>query len=130
MASGTFADLLKYAERQGARMDQIARKALLDVSSSVAKKTPRKTGRAAGNWMASISAPDTSTTTSTKRDSVSKAQSTIDASYGNVYYFVNSLPYIRRLEYLGHSKQAPNGMVRLSLKEFDSYVKDAIKSTR
>lgn len=145
MASGTFSDLLKYAERQGARMDQIARKALLDVSTAIAKKTPRDTGRAAGNWMASIGSPDTSTTDSTTRDSVNQAREAISQAYGNLYYFVNSLPYIRKLEYGGYgtgpgatvkttrdgySVQAPQGMVRLSLKEFDEFVKSAIKTTR
>uniref|UniRef100_A0AB39ABE1 Tail completion or Neck1 protein n=1 Tax=Pectobacterium phage Amona TaxID=3158137 RepID=A0AB39ABE1_9CAUD len=41
-------------------------------------------------------------------------------------YFVNNLPYGYPLEYEGHSKQAPAGMVRISCIEFDNFVKEAL----
>ena len=41
---------------------------------------------------------------------------------------MNSLPYIRPLEYEGHSKQAPAGMVRVSVTEFQTFVDNAVKA--
>lgn len=39
-------------------------------------------------------------------------------------WLINNLPYVRRVEYEGWSKrQAPQGMVRVSIKEFQSIVK-------
>jgi hypothetical protein len=45
---------------------------------------------------------------------------------GNIFYLVNNLPYIKPLEY-GHSKQAPQGMVRISVVRFRQALKKAIK---
>ncbi len=42
-------------------------------------------------------------------------------------YIMNNLPYARALEY-GHSKQAPAGVVRITLAEVDSYVEAAVRS--
>lgn len=43
---------------------------------------------------------------------------------GHTYYFVNNLPYARALEY-GHSTQAPQGMVGLTILEFPEIVRQA-----
>lgn len=43
---------------------------------------------------------------------------------GHVYYFVNNLPYAKALEY-GHSTQAPQGMVGLTVLEYHEIVRQA-----
>ena len=43
---------------------------------------------------------------------------------GGVTYIVNNAPYAIPLEY-GHSSQAPQGMVRITIAEFDAYVQRA-----
>ncbi|MCC7267883.1 MAG: hypothetical protein IT546_11155 [Caulobacteraceae bacterium] len=40
---------------------------------------------------------------------------------GHVHYLFNAVPYARRLEY-GSSLQAPNGMVRITIAEFQQMV--------
>jgi hypothetical protein len=41
-------------------------------------------------------------------------------------YIMNSLPYVRPIEYDGHSKQAPAGMVRVTVTEFQTFVNKAV----
>ena len=48
---------------------------------------------------------------------------------GEVAYIVNNLPYAVPLEY-GHSTQAPNGMVRVTLARFQQIVEEAIRKHR
>lgn len=44
---------------------------------------------------------------------------------GGVTYIANNLPYILPLEY-GHSQQAPAGMVRVALTEYQQYIRNAV----
>lgn len=44
---------------------------------------------------------------------------------GAIVAFLNDVPYIRRLEYDGWSRQAPNGFVRLTIRHWRDIVRDA-----
>lgn len=50
-----------------------------------------------------------------------------DEAAGHVYYLVNNAPYARRLEE-GYSKQAPQGMVGLTVVEFQSIADVAVRT--
>ena len=54
---------------------------------------------------------------------------TLKLKAGEVIYLVNNLEYARALEY-GHSKQAPKGMVRITVAEFPQVVRKAAQETR
>jgi len=43
-------------------------------------------------------------------------------------YLLNSLPYVRRIEYEGWSSQAKAGMVRITVAEFQTFVDKAVRS--
>jgi hypothetical protein len=80
-------------------------------------------GRARANWQVSLGTPgggevrgEDATGGTTLAAGVSKMAS---AKPGGVIWLYNNLPYIVRLEF-GWSKQAPNGMVRLSLAEINA----------
>ena len=45
-------------------------------------------------------------------------------------YLANSLPYAKKLEYDGHSSQAPQGMVRLNIARFRVIVKQQLAKIR
>ena len=47
------------------------------------------------------------------------------AVVGNYIYWTNWVAYIRRLEY-GHSKQAPRGMVRITLADLPAMARRAL----
>jgi hypothetical protein len=49
------------------------------------------------------------------------------AAIGNTFFFTNNVPYIRRLEY-GYSEQAPQGMVRRNLQNFNRLLVKNLKA--
>lgn len=102
--------------RANGHVDDRIRAATSEVFSNIIQMTPVDTGRARGNWQCTIGAPfigedDTG--------SVMKAQNAIPRRSGSVVYLTNNVPYIGRLEYDGHSRQAPAGMVRVSVTLFE-----------
>jgi hypothetical protein len=134
--------LAQFAAKVKADLDTVVRKSTLQVFSAVVKKTPVDTGRARANWNASQGAVDTTTTTSTDQGrGTAEALKAGEIPSGGVVYLANSLPYIRALEYgeypnppkkgtgktvNGFSKQAPQGMVRLTAQEWSDYVQKVI----
>ena len=48
---------------------------------------------------------------------------------GDTAYLVNNLPYAVPLEY-GHSSQAPAGMVRVTIAEFQQIVEAAVRANQ
>jgi len=78
-------------------------------------------GRARGNWQCSLDAPVTNEIDRIDASGSGPMNEVISTvASGRVNYLSNNVPYIRRLEYdqPPHSKQAPQGMVRISLQRF------------
>ena len=101
------------------RMDTVIRKSTIELFGRVVKMTPVDTGRAKGNWQCTVGSPATD-----EIDRLDKSGSTVMAEVkqnvpkaGSIVWLANNVPYIRALEY-GHSKQAPEGMVRIAVAEF------------
>ena len=119
-------DIARWVEKAGDRADLVVRKVALDLFSKVVLKTPVDTGRARGHWGVGIN----SVTYGAGLDkggggTIAKATGVLTgAKAGDRIYIANNLPYIVRLEY-GHSKQAPSGMVRTTIDEFQSAVNRA-----
>jgi hypothetical protein len=83
-------------------------------------------GRFRANWNTSVSAPD-ETTTEDVDPTGAKATANVLAKMGGagkVTYLTNALPYAERLEYSAWSKQAPAGMVRVSMARIDAIVSE------
>lgn len=124
--SGWSIPLDKLAARTGLKLDTVARKVTLDLFTSVVQKSPVDTGRFKANWNVGTT-PNVSFTASTNASrGLSEAQKAIGIPAGGVVYLSNGLPYARRLEY-GYSRQAPAGMVRLSVREFRQFVERAVR---
>jgi hypothetical protein len=88
-------------------------------------------GRFRGNWLVSFDAPKTESIdlvdprgVEAKGDAAALIQS-FDSEIGTIW-IMNNLPYGPRLEYEAWSKQAPAGMVRVSVTEFQTYVNKAV----
>jgi hypothetical protein len=130
-AGGDFAlDLSKFAEKAGEAANAVISKICLDLTSNIILKTPVDTGRARANWQTSINqAPNNeiSATDKSGTATISAAARDVQNAPGNVFYITNNLPYIASLEFGlyrpgpktvgGFSKQAPSGMVRISINE-------------
>ena len=90
-------------------------------------------GRFRGNWMFSIGSPDTSTVDQVdpggSRSMARIVNGALEFNAGETAYITNSLPYAIPLEY-GHSTQAPSGMVRITLGNFQKIVEEAIRKNQ
>ncbi len=115
----------RLADKTGAKLETVARKVTADMFARVVQRSPVDTGRFKANWNVQYGAPDYSTTASTAASrGTAQAQKALTLPVGGVVYLSNGLPYARRLEY-GWSQQAPSGMVRLTVFEFQDFVKKA-----
>lgn len=140
--AGFSVPLAQLAAKVKLDLDTVVRKSTLEVFGAVVKKSPVDTGRFRANWNVSHGVVDTSTTASTNQGrAVTEVQKALTLPTGGVVYLANSLPYARVLEYGeypnppkkgkgktagGFSRQAPQGMVRLTAIEFSDYVQKVI----
>lgn len=90
-------------------------------------------GRFRGNWQFSIDSPATGELDRIDRsgnDTIAQLEAQVEAlTIGQTAYIVNNLPYSVPLEY-GHSTQAPSGMVRVTLANFQAIVDQAIRNNQ
>lgn len=99
---------------------QVQQKVAMELLSRVVMKSPVDTGRFRGNWTISLNAPDLSVTDGVDPSggaTITRGSSVITGMREpQVIYVSNNLPYAQRLEE-GSSKQAPAGMVAVTLNE-------------
>ena len=138
-------DLTKYAKRKGIEFKEVRKHYAFALYSSIVRKTPVDTGRARGNWQVTVGEPAQGEVPDTRRSPMSESQ--MPNPEGDESIFItNNLDYITKLEYggypknpkggsgktvNGYSKQAPNGMVGVTLANnkniFDAAVRSAKK---
>lgn len=121
---GSFAlDVSKWCGKSLDRIDIVSRKIALEMFRRVILRTPVDTGRARGNWQTTVGAPAFGTldeTDKSGRAAIARATTVClawKAVSGAWIFLANNLPYIERLEH-GYSKQAPSGMVAITVAEF------------
>lgn len=116
-------ELKAFTKRTDVSMDVSVRKIALALYDGITEKTPVKTGRAKGNWNLSVSSMDRSvddSATSTPFGRPAKAPGMMKGDGDKIIWITNSLPYINSLEH-GHSeRQAPSGMLSLTVNEVRS----------
>tara|TARA_R110002126_G_scaffold87088_1_gene209886 strand:- start:8837 stop:9256 length:420 start_codon:yes stop_codon:yes gene_type:complete len=128
-------DIRKFADKAKIGYNEAVGGALLGVSRSVILMTPVDEGRARGNWFASLSSYPTTTSENTSLN-FSQVEAVTNSAAGEVFFLTNNLPYIGKLEFGGYpspsegsktvngfSTQAPSGMVRISIENFDQMLK-------
>lgn len=139
-------DLQKFANKTSAKADAVVRKVVIDVGSALVMKSPvgdadywlnpappgYTGGRFRANWQYRLGAPDISTHEGIDKSggpTISGIVGKVDQkAAGKVHYITNSLPYGKRLEE-GHSKrQAPHGMVGITVIEFRPIVDAAARA--
>ena len=128
-------DIERFVKKTKLDLRTVIRKIVLDVFVRIIVKTPVDTGRARGNWQTSLGFPITqqiSRRVHGKGDAVAPAGEAASVvgkflasgKDGDVY-LSNNVPYIMFLEY-GSSIQAPAGMVRITLAEYQRFVDEAV----
>lgn len=129
MANYDAANLDAWARKIDQELNRVVAAVCMDLSSKVILRTPVDTGRARANWKATIDLPSSGTTLDTDKSGTSaikEAERVSLGAAGNIFYLTNNLPYIGPLEY-GSSQQAPRGMVRITVSEFNAAVRKAAK---
>lgn len=128
--SGDFeAELEDFRELAMAAIEQTIQDIVIQIGESLINLSPVDTGRFKANWQFTIGAPANSSLIATDKEgdeTIAKLIAAVNAlEPGQVAYIVNTLIYAIPLEY-GHSQMAPNGMVRLTIAEFDRIVAEAV----
>lgn len=132
----------QFAESTIERMDQIHRGVVQMVAYKLIYRTPfgaphtwQRTppkdyvpGKARGNWQTRFEQLPPATVLPIRDAAEAYAEAHDNSGVaGGVTYMLNSTPYILRLEYEGHSPQAPNGMARRTIAEFQQIVSDVVR---
>ena len=125
-------DIEKIAKKLNQSIESTVRATALELFGSIIVGTPVLTGRAQGNWQTSIDEPITSIVDRTgETESIAELKDVAGGSIaGKILWLSNNLPYIRRLEFDGHSSQAPAGMVRINVSRIKSIVRNAAKDNK
>jgi len=96
-------DIAKFRAKVQARANSVIRKVGFDLHGRIVERTPVDTGRAKAGWSIDVR-PDST-------------------------WIYNNVEYIVPLEY-GHSKQAPQGMVRLSIADIVNAWPDIVSEVK
>lgn len=123
------ADVRRFALSTRIRSDQVVRKVTIDLTSDLVRMTPVDTGHARSNWFFGFQPVVAQDNTNSKNGGPSVRRGlefAKDLKGGAVFYISNSVEYIMVLEF-GHSKQAPQGMARITAARWQAYVDGALK---
>lgn len=109
-------DIDAYAKRLNKDVARVTAEVIIELFSKIVQKTPVDTGRARASWGVD-SEWGTYVAGEDGKGENQLGKVTVQAcELKRVWWIFNNLKYIRALEY-GHSSQAPQGMVRLAVKE-------------
>lgn len=127
---GFAADLRKLCDRAGDKAEMVVRKTALELQSGMIERSPVDTGRFKSNWACGVGAVNTDTSAAPGTDAEGRARTVLEGwKPGQTIFLTNSLPYAARLE-RGWSKQAPSGMVRLTVQAYAQALKAAVESIK
>lgn len=125
MARGSFcADISRFVAKAKDNADEVVRRSVTTLATKVVLRSPVKTGLFRGNWQLGVGGPVLTRVTTLDpmgASTVARVRAAMDAvdnPAGMVFHLTNCQPYGPRLEYDGWSRQAPNGMVGISVREF------------
>lgn len=109
------ASFAKRINKAQGKFELFVKKLVVDIDKRLVLRSPVDTGRFRANWVVG-----NGNVNYTTKDSFTAANNTLEINAikvnGQIVYITNSLPYANRLEY-GYSKQAPQGMVRITAVE-------------
>lgn len=147
--AGTFhADVRRWVQAAKGDVDKVVRKVVLDLGKAIIYRTPIDTGRLVGNWQFGTDEYPTTAhpNWSTHEDAVGQlASQTAGITAGHVHYIVNNMVYAGVVEYGGYpnppkggsgktvggfSTQAPQGMVRVTVLEYQTYLEKAVMAVK
>jgi hypothetical protein len=138
-------DISRFVEKAKIAPDIIVRKIATDLLTRVVERTPVGDpqlwvgpppegyvgGMLRANWNIAFGRPDkTITAVPDPSGGATISRGALKASKATAkrtIFITNNLPYVNRIEYEGWSKQAPAGMVRITVSEFQTFVDAAVR---
>lgn len=114
-------------------LEELFRAVTISIGTSVIKISPVDTGRFRGEWQFTIDSPAAAQNGRIDPEGVQAIAEVVDGALmlqvGQTAWITNLLPYAIPLEY-GHSDQAPNGMVRLTMARVQEIVRQEVERIR
>lgn len=129
--NGSFAQQLqRFRDETLGNMEEVFRRVMIEIGTTVIRLSPVDTGRFRGNWQFTVDAPASASLDNLDpdgHDTIARLVAEVQhLSYGQTAYLVNNLIYSIPLEY-GHSDQAPKGMVRITRDRFQQIVEQVVQ---
>ena len=122
------------ASKSVARGDRIAKEATVNMFGQIIEDTPELSGMLKGDFVITKNKPSKrrpkKPMPGRSRKDIRRRISNTIVSREERMFLSNNSPYFNRIEYGGHSKKAPNGMVRKNLRRWRQYVADAAASVK
>lgn len=123
--------LTAFADRIDATLDAVAKKVALAIYNGVISRTPVDTGYARSQWQILFSGDDCAVRPIGDHSAEDIAMlSTYTVVGHGVILIANGAAYIKKLEYEGHSKAAPEGMARVTLSDVQSQLDMIVKAAK
>jgi hypothetical protein len=124
-------DLSELCKRAGDRAEVVIRATALELQAGMIERSPVDTGRFKSNWQVGIGAINKATGDAPGSDAKGRAAAALSGwTAGRSIYLSNSLPYAKRLEDGWSQKQAPLGMVRLTVQAYADALNKAIREAK
>jgi hypothetical protein len=124
------ADLTSSIEGAKANSEDVVKLASLNLFTKIVNKTPVDTGHLAYNWNMELNKPNLTVkdgTDPSKSSTISLGQNNINKFKLGIkqIWITNNVEYAYDIEYGKSKVKAPQGMVRVSLREWDQVFKGA-----
>jgi hypothetical protein len=146
VAGWTITDPGVWADRQKANILDIRREIAFAIFARILYRTPVDSGSARQNWIVTLNAGSLAYNPSAAKGGMVLADGRkmiYNAKGDDTIIIQNNMPYIVKLEYGGYgpnspsgktvngfSKQAPRGMVGITMQEFGGIVNEAVEKVR
>ena len=116
-------ELSNFTVKAASNTEKVFRGSTISLFRNIIRRTPVKEGRLRGNWQTDLNQPASGELERIGEDaSIREAVAVASkAKLDDSIYMVNNLPYARPIEG-GSSTQSPNGMVSVSVAEFNREV--------
>ena len=133
------ADLDRFAAKTKRNLNQVVQGVVLELGTRIVQRSPVDTGCFRGNWQVNAGGPDIRTNEPFDKQPLGSPPSAFTferwkdhvqaSTIGSTFYITNSLPYARKLEYEAWSRQAPSGMVRVTVVEYQQIIRRVLSAT-
>lgn len=128
-------DIDRFINKVHRRMEATTKGALSRVATELVNRSPVDTGHFKANWQFSVGSPPQGILTNedpSGGETLGRLLGEIRSTpmpKGVHGYFRNNVPYALKLEY-GHSTQAPQGIVRITMTRWRSFIAQAAWDAR